>query len=214
MAQTDLSPRSTRNEWSYPETSVTLFGKLREAQAGVNDAAWARFVDMYAPVIHHIVRLISPWMQDADVDDAVQDVFVRLVNVLRGGVYDASKAKFRTFLTSLVRHLIVDRYRAAKARGEDRREDPEAIESVSRGDDPGAVVDAKWKVACRMAAEARVMDEFAISENSREIWRLVTVEGMKVKDVAKKLGIPANTVSKSKRRVEAMIAHVVKMYGD
>ena len=214
MALRVMCSQQTRNEWSYPETSVTLFGKLREAQAGVNDEAWARFVDMYAPVIHHIVRLISPWMQDADVDDAVQDVFVRLVDVLRGGVYDASKAKFRTYLTSMVRHLLVDRYRAARARGEDRRGDPEALEVVPCGDDPGAVVDAKWKVACRMAAEARVMNEFAISESSREIWRLVTVDGMKVKEVAKKLGMPANTVSKSKRRVEAMIARMVEMYGE
>ena len=35
---------------------------------------------------------------------------------------------------------------------------------------------------------------------------------MKVKDVAKRIGIPANTVSKTKRRIEAMIAAMQKMY--
>lgn len=204
----------TRSAWSYPETSLTLFRKLREAQAGVDDAAWARFVDLYAPVLHHLVRLISPWMHDADVDDAVQEVFVKLISVLRNGVYDATKAKFRTFLSTLVRHLLANRYRAEKARGADRRADEESADSVAGGDDPGSVIDAKWIVACRMATEARVMEGFALGATGREVWRLVSVEGMKVKDAAKRLGIPANTASKTKRRIEAMIAAMVKLYSE
>ena len=202
----------SRSAWSYPETSVTLFGKLREARAGVDDAAWARFVDLYGPVVHHLVKLVSPWMQAADVDDAVQDVFVKLVSVLRDGMYDAGKAKFRTFLSTLVRRLVIDRYRAEKVRGEGKRVDVEVLDQVAGGDDPGEVVDAKWRVACRMAAEARIMNESALSAQSRELWRLVTDEGLKVKDAAKRLGIPANTASKVKRRIEAMIAAMLKMY--
>jgi len=207
-----MDGRQSKSAWSYPETSVTLFGKLREARTRVDDEAWARFVDLYGPVLHHLVRLISPWMQDADVDDAVQDVFVRLVAVLRGGVYDASKARFRTLLTALVRHILIDRYWSEKVRGADRRGDPEALDTVSGGDDPGEVVDAKWRVACSMAAESRVMNEFALPGKSRELWRLVTEEGMKVKDAARLLGIPANTASKAKRRIEAMIGRVQELY--
>ena len=189
-----MAEYESRSEWSYPETSVTLFGKLREAQTGVDDAAWARFVDMYGPVVHHLVRLISPWMQAADVDDAVQ-------------------AKFRTFLSTLVRRMLVDRYRAEKARRADKYVDVVDVADVlAGGDDPGAVVDAKWGVACRKAAECRVLNESALPEQHREIWRLVADEGMKVKDVAKRLGIPANTVSKTKRRIEALIAAMQKMY--
>lgn len=198
--------------WSYPETSVTLLGRLREAQSGIDDAAWARFVDMYGPVVHHIVRLISPGMQDADVDDAVQDVFVKLVATLQGGAYDPAKAKFRTYLSTLVRRLLIDRYRAEAARRQDRRAGIEEAETLAGGDDPGAVVDAKWRVACRMAAERRVMNESALSAQSRELWRLVADEGMGVGDAARRLGIPANTASKVKCRVEAMIAAMLKMY--
>ena len=204
-----MAEYESRSEWSYPETSMTLFGKLREAQTGVDDAAWARFVDMYGPVVHHLVRLVSA----ADVDDAVQDVFIRLVSVLRNGMYDAGKAKFRTYLSTLVRHMLVDRYRAEKARRADKYVDVVDVADVlAGGDDPGAVVDAKWGVACRKAAECRVLNESALPEQHREIWRLVADEGMKVKDVAKRLGIPANTVSKTKRRIEALIAAMQKMY--
>ena len=198
--------------WSYPETSVTLLRTLREARSGVDDVAWARFVDLYGPVVHHLVRLLSPGISDADTDDAVQDVFVKLVNILRSGAYDPAKGKFRTYLSTLVRRLLIDRYREAAARRQDRQMEIEIAEEIAVEDDPGAWMDAKWRVACRMAAERRVMEESAISERSREVWRLLSCEGLSVKDAAKRLGIPSNTVSKVKCRVEAQIASVFAMY--
>ena len=207
---TDESRRSSA--WSYPETSATLLRTLREARSGVDDVAWARFVDMYGPVVHHLVHLLSPGISDADTDDAVQDVFVKLVNILRSGAYDSAKGKFRTYLSTLVRRLLIDRYREAAARRLGRQVELDAAEQIGIDDDPGAWMDAKWRVACRMAAERRVMEESALSEQSRDVWRLLTREGLSVKEVAKRLGMPANTVSKVKCRVETLIDNVLKMY--
>ena len=207
---TDESRRSSA--WSYPETSATLLRTLREARSGVDDVAWARFVDMYGPVVHHLVRLLSPGISDADMDDAVQDVFVKLVNILRSGAYDSAKGKFRTYLSTLVRRLLIDRYREAAARRRDRQVEIEVAEEIAVEDDPGAWMDAKWRIACRMAAERRVMEESALAEQSREVWRLLSVECLSVKEAAKRLGIPANTASKVKRRMEARVLALVRMY--
>lgn len=200
------------NAWSYPETSATLLRTLREARSGVDDVAWARFVDMYGPVVHHLVRLLSPGMSDADADDAVQDVFVRLVNILRAGAYDSGKGKFRTYLSTLVRCLLIDRYRASASRRQGCQVDLDAAGPIAVEDDPGEWLDAKWRIACRMAAERRVVEESALSEQSREAWRLLSAEGMSVKDVARLLSIPSNTVSKTKRRIESRIASVLSLY--
>ena len=207
---TDESRRSSA--WSYPETSATLLRTLREARSGVDDVAWARFVDMYGPVVHHLVRLLSPGISDADTDDAVQDVFVKLVNILRSGAYDSAKGKFRTYLSTLVRRLLIDRYREAAARRRDRQVEIKAAEGMAVEDDPGAWMDAKWRIACRMAAERRVMEESALAEQSREVWRLLSAEGLSVKEAARRLGIPPNTVSKVKRRIETRIAAVLALY--
>ena len=207
---TNESRRSSA--WSYPETSATLLRTLREARSGVDDVAWARFVDMYGPVVHHLVRLLSPGISDADTDDAVQDVFVKLVNILRSGAYDSAKGKFRTYLSALVRRLLIDRHREAAARRRDRQVEIEVAEKIAVEDDPGAWMDAKWRIACRMAAERRVMEESALAEQSREVWRLLSVEGLSVKDAARRLGIPSNTVSKTKRRIETRIAAVLALY--
>ena len=207
---TNESRRSSA--WSYPETSATLLRTLREARSGVDDVAWARFVDLYGPVVHHLVRLLSPGISDADTDDAVQDVFVKLVDILRSGAYDPAKGKFRTYLSTLVRRLLIDRYREAAARRRDRQVEIEVAEEIAVEDDPGAWMDAKWRIACRMAAERRVMEESALAEQSREVWRLLSAEGLSVKDAARRLGIPPNTVSKIKRRIETRIAAVLALY--
>lgn len=207
---TNESRRSSA--WSYPETSATLLRTLREARSGVDDVAWARFVDMYGPLVHHLVRLLSPGISDADTDDAVQDVFVKLVNILRSGAYDSAKGKFRTYLSTLVRRLLIDRYREAVARRRDRQVEIEVAEEIAVADDPGAWMDAKWRIACRMAAERRVMEESALAEQSREVWRLLSVDGLSVKEAARRLGIPSNTVSKTKRRIETRIAAVLALY--
>ena len=198
--------------WSYPQTSVTLLRTLREARSGVDDVAWARFVDMYGPVVHHLVRLLSPGISDADTDDAVQDVFVKLVGILRSGAYDPAKSKFRTYLSTLTRRLLIDRYRAAAARHDGEHADIAEMEDLASGDDPGELFDAKWRVACRMAAERRIMEESALSDQSRAAWRLLSGSGLSVKDAARRLGIPANTVSKVKRRMESRIAAMLGMY--
>ena len=83
---------------------------------------------------------------------------------------------------------------------------------ADRHDAQRRVLDAKWRVACRMAAERRVMEESAISGQSRELWRLLSVEHFPVKEAAKRLGMPANTASKIKRRIEARIFAILKMY--
>ncbi len=207
-----MTEEPTRIPWSYPQTSVTLLRTLREAQSGVDDVAWARFVDLYGPVVHHLVRLMSPGISDADTDDAVQDVFVKLVGILRSGAYDPAKSKFRTYLSTLTRRLLVDRYRAAAARHDGEHADIAEMEDLASGDDPGELVDAKWRVACRMAAERRIMEESALSDQSRAAWRLLSGSGLSVKDAARRLGIPANTVSKVKRRMESRIAAMLGMY--
>ena len=207
---TDESRKSSA--WSYPETSATLLRTLREARSGVDDVVWVRFVDMYGPVVHHLVRLLSPGISDADSDDAVQDVFVKLVDILRSGAYDPAKGKFRTYLSTLVRRLLIDHYREAVARRQDRQVEIEVAAGIAVEDDPGEWMVAKWRIACRMAAERRVMEESALAEQSREVWRLLSVEGLSVKDAARRLGIPSNTVSKTKRRIETRIAAVLALY--
>ena len=74
-----------------------------------NEAAWARFFDLYAGFVFSIAR--SKGLKDEEADDIVQEVFVRLAGVLPTFEYDRTKGRFRSYLINLVRNLIIDKWR-------------------------------------------------------------------------------------------------------
>lgn len=192
----------------FPRTPETLLRKISELSAGKDEGAWMRFVDLYAPALRSFTIMISPELSEPDVDDVVQETFVRLVDVLRGGKYDPSRSRFRTYLATIVRRLVIDMYRRRSVRREERLTDEKQALFRTGADDPAASIDALWRLSCRKAAEERVLEHSALAPKSKELWRLISEKGLSVKDAAKELGIPANTASKTKRRIEAMIAAV------
>ena len=60
----------------FPETSATLLAKLSARITGEDEAAWARFFELYEPAIRRFVELRG---MGGDPDDVVQEVFLRLV---------------------------------------------------------------------------------------------------------------------------------------
>ena len=102
-----------------PDTPQTLLKKIAEYANGDDAAEWTRFVELYTPVIRQFVSLRED-VGAADVDDIVQKIFVRLVDVLRTGTYCPEKGRFRAYLGSMVRRLLIDRHRRALARGAGR----------------------------------------------------------------------------------------------
>ena len=199
----------------FPDTPRTLIRRIPELSAGKDDGAWESFVDIYEPALRHFVSLAAPDMPSADADDIVQDTFIRLVDVLRSGSYDPSRARFRTYLATITRRIVIDRFRRNATQQAIRQS---ACETAAFGDnappDPAAVLDLKWRMACRKAAEERVLTQSALAASSKELWRLVSSEGLSVKEASNTLGIPANTASKVKRRIETMIAAVEAEFDD
>jgi DNA-directed RNA polymerase specialized sigma24 family protein len=83
-----------------------------------------------------------------------------------------------------------------------------AIEELDReagSPDAGTILDAKWRLACHIAAERHVLEKSAISDQSREVYRLSSVEGLSNGQIAKRLGLKENAVRRIKSRVAAMV---------
>ena len=86
---------------AFPETSMTLLKKIAVQVTGEREAAWVRFFGLYEPAIKRFVV----WHDSShDPDDVVQDIFLKLVNVVQSGGYDSSKGSFRAFLATMIRH--------------------------------------------------------------------------------------------------------------
>ena len=78
---------------SFPDTPATLLARIAVQATGQPDeAAWLRFFELYAPAIRKFAAGLGARDESEDV---AQEIFLKLVDVLRQGCYRADAGKFR-----------------------------------------------------------------------------------------------------------------------
>ena len=202
---------------NFPDTPVSLLVRLASDRTGIRDeAGWTRLFELYAPAIKAFAEERGG---EGESEDVVQEIFMRLAEVLREGrvKVGGDAGKFRRYLATLVRNELVSRWRRRTARGEDVRvsfDDPGAGMEVSVDSDAATIVDVKWRLARRKAAEEWVLTKTALSAQSKAVYRAYVLEERPIGEVAAEFGIPRNSVSQIKTRVERLIAAIETEYGD
>ena len=188
----------------FPETSYTLIKKLSADVTSVSEAAWVRFFDLYVPVMRRFVE----WNDKTrDPDDVVQDVLVKLLDAVRRGRYDPGRAKFRTFLATVIRNHLVSLYRRDAARGAGSNVPiDELLTEPSVPASQGDALDLAWARARHEAAVEHVLTKTALSAQSKAVYRAHVLEGRPAGEVAAEFGITKGNVAKIKFRVEGMAA--------
>ena len=86
-------------------TSVTLLARVRRRD---DQAAWQRFVELYAPLLFRWAQRAG--MPDADAADLVQDVLTALLDELPNFEYDAHRS-FRGCLKAVTINKCRERQR-------------------------------------------------------------------------------------------------------
>ena len=202
---------------NFPDTPVSLLVRLASDRTGIRDeAGWTRLFELYAPAIKAFAEERGG---EGESEDVVQEIFMRLAEVLREGrvKVGGDAGKFRRYLATLVRNELVSRWRRRTARGEDVRvsfDDPGAGIEVSVDSDAATIVDVKWRLARRKAAEEWVLTKTALSAQSKAVYRAYVLDERPIGEVAAEFGIPRNSVSQIKTRVERLIAAIETEYGD
>ena len=205
----------------FPDTPVSLISNIAEL-AEENDAAeWMAFVELYTPPLENLIRSLNESLPPSDVEDLVQDVFVRLVPFLRENRLDRSRGRLRTYLAQIVRNLLIDRYREQLSRPQFRADDVRGDDSAttilsrraSAQPDPGEVFDARWRVAVRRAAIDHVLTKMAISDQSRRIYRALQGENPNLGDatprqIADHFGVSYDVVKQVKSRLDRAVAAI------
>jgi len=208
----------------FPPTSLTLLQKLSVEVTGGNEASWVRFFGLYTPAIRRFVE----WNDHVhDPDDVVQEVYLKLVEVIRAGKYAPEKARFRTFLAMLIRHELIALYRRDQARGGDANVSLDEL--CEQGDTAGSMnplpelavsatqpdeIDLSWAKAKHEAAVEHVLTKVAMKEQSREIYRAYVIKDRPVDEVAATFGVSPDIVYKVKYRVDKMIEAVEAEYAE
>ena len=202
---------------NFPDTPVSLLVRLASDRTGIPDeAGWTRLFELYAPAIKAFAEERGG---EGESEDVVQEIFMRLAEVLREGrvKVGGDAGKFRRYLATLVRNELVSRWRRRVSRGEGLRvsfDDPGAGIEASVDSDAATIVDVKWRLARRKAAEEWVFTKTALSAQSKAVYRAYVLDERPIGEVAAAFGIPRNSVSQIKTRVERLIAAIETEYGD
>ncbi len=106
---------------------------------GGDKAAWDSFVARFTAIVYAAVqRRLAPFGRQDDIEDVIQDVFVKLCareyRVLK--TYDSKRAKLTTWLTVVANSTAIDHLRRQKTANRPIDSVPEAELSVAPPADP------------------------------------------------------------------------------
>lgn len=194
----------------FPATSQTLLQKLAAQITGERESAWVRFFGLYEPAIK---RFVTYHDSDHDPEDVAQEIFLKLVNVVKSGGYSPAKGRFRAFLATMIRRHLVSLYRKDQARGAGMFVDIDEVE-LTVPPDIAEQIDAKWRMARHQSAIEHVLTKTAISAQSRAIYRAYVEDEMPLEEVSVRFGVTKTAIYKIKSRVEQMAAIVEEEFED
>lgn len=210
----------------FPPTSMTLLQKLAVEATGGNEASWVRFFGLYTPAMRRFIELND---HTHDPDDVIQDVYVKLVEILETNQYDADKARFRTFLAMLIRRQLISLYRKEQARGGnatislDAMQEPDesgraasarVVADLSVPATQADEIDLTWAKAKHEAAVEHVLTKTALSAQTKAVYRAYVLENRPADQVAAEFGIAENLVFQIKFRVDKAISVIEEEYAD
>lgn len=189
---------------SFGSTPMSLLGRLKSRDRG----AWYAFCDLYAPLVYHWCR--SSGLTHDQAEDVSQQVFSRLASSIERFEKRDEMHRFRAWLWTLTRRLILDLHRNQSRRiktiGGKIGSDFIANQADCRVDsdlDLPADSDAMTsqgenrQLFLRMVEQVR---ERHSERNWQAFWRVV-VDGSTSHEVAEELGMTVNYVRQVKCRV-------------
>jgi len=190
-----------------PLTQPSLLVRLADAR---DREAWARFVEIYAPLIYGHARRSG--LQDADAADLTQDVLRTVAGAIGRFEYDPSRGSFRGWLFTVVRNLLrnflASRKRHLQGSGEPGHQ--AFLESQPDHDNQLAEAwDHEYQQRLFMWAAEQIRRDF--QEHTWQAFWQTAIEGRSVKDVAARLGMTVGAVYVSKSRVLARLREQIAL---
>jgi len=148
---------------------------LAAVAAGDGDEPLGELYGRYGPRIGGLARR---FLRDrADAEEIVQETFVRLWR--HAGAYDPDRGSVATYIFTIARRLMIDRFRRRPPEGADPApESPTTDEEVDR-------ILARLEIRAALAA---------LSENHRQVLELSYYGQLDQSEIAALLGVPVGTV--------------------
>lgn len=188
----------------FPETQSTLIARLQSQE---HRDAWTQFVTLYRPVIYRMAR--KRGMQDADAQDLVQTVLIRIMGAIdRWEKLDPS-IKFRHWMSRVAKNAILSAL-AKSSPGE-------AIGGTGSQDlfdeqpsiDPDAERDFALETLREKYHRAAATVQNDVDAVTWQAFELSVIEGKPCNEVADLLAKSIGTIYAARSRVMRRLRHQV-----
>ena len=168
-----------------------------------NEAAWARFFDLYSGFVFSIAR--SKGLKEEDADDIVQAVFTDLARMMPTFKYDRSKGKFRSYLTGLVHWRVKDKLRIALRDKEFMADYVEEAANMPSADRDFA--EREWQAAALEEALRRIKPE--VRPEHYAAFYASAVEGQDTETVMRLYSLSRDNLYQIRKRLTAKLQETV-----
>lgn len=178
----------------FGDTSYTLLHRACDLH---DEQAWEKLVEHYRRFIFYILQQMG--VGDADIEDVSQQVLFSLTKDLCS--YDQSRARFRTWLSTVIRNAALMHFRKQKTRQNYIRIFGEE-QTLVRLENPSAVdqrIEQEWAAYVSGLAMERVREVFI--GQAMEVFEL-SLDGLSAAEIAEKTGLSVSSVYTLRKRVK------------
>ncbi len=186
-------------------TRASLLVRIRDH---ADADAWARFVDIYGPLIYGFVR--KRGLQDADAVDLVQEVLRSVAGAISRLEYDPQRGTFRGWLITIVNNRLRNDLKARQRR-ESGSGDSAVAQQLAEEPAPDDW-ETQWEAEHQQRLLTWASGESSVGSRPRtwQAFRLTAVEGRPCKEVAQELNMTVAAVYLAKSRVMARLKELVR----
>lgn len=168
-------------------TDPSLMRAVRDVN---NSEAWNTFLNRYSPIVRAFC--INRGVPIGDIDDVVQEVFLRITQYSFADRYDPSVGTFRSYLFRVTRSIIT----GMKSSTVGEVADSQSIENSE------AEWERLWKIQAVQLSIAQV--ERTLSESSKDVLSL-TMRGVSPNAIVQITGMSKAAVYKKRERLKVRI---------
>lgn len=187
------------------KNETTRSSVLKAVADTANEAAWARFFDLYAGLVFSIAR--SKGLKDEDADDVVQVVFADLARTMPTFTYDRAKGKFRSYLISLVHWRIKDKLRLVQRDKELMEGYLDEVSNLPPADKEFA--EREWQSAALEEALRRIKPEVRTEHYAAFV--ASAVEGQDTETVLRLYNLSRDNLYQIRKRLTAKLQKTVSV---
>ena len=172
---------------------------IQRAQNPDDNQAWDDFVSYYKSFIRMV--LYKSNISINDTDDLIQAILLKIWKGLPNYEYRKEQARFRTWLSTIIRNCIISHINKSKSKGEKVELIEEQVERISESEIE-TIINNEWLDYVSSIAMEKVKEVF--SGNAIEVFRL-SLEEKSAREIAAALGIAEESVFVLRSRVKGKL---------